>query len=62
MVNLWNAQFYKWENKEDLDALISSVSKLILIKEITFKKRTKGDSPTKINATHRNLNRPNKIK
>ena len=34
MVNLWKSQFDKRENKEDLDCLISSVSKLLLIEGI----------------------------
>ena len=42
------------ENREDLDALISSVSKLILIEENTLLKKELQieDSPTKSNADH----------
>ena len=32
MVNLWNAQFDMFKNKEYLDALNSSINNLILIK------------------------------
>ena len=63
MVNSWKAQFDTCENKEDLDALISLVSKIILIEGNKLsKKELKDDFPTKRNATqtHAKSNRTNK--
>ena len=62
MVNSWKAQFDTCENKEDLDALISLVSKIILIEGNKLSKKELKDSPTKRNATqtHAKSNRTNK--
>ena len=62
MVNLWKEKFDTRENKEDLDVIISSVNKLILIYRNTLLKMELiiEDSSTKINADHMKSNMPNK--
>ena len=62
MVNWWNAQFDTCENKEDIDALISSVCKLILVEGNTLLKNELKvkDYSTKINEDHKKSNSLNK--